>query len=54
MPPPNRITVPQSMRVAWFQLSVNSRFCQLTGSTKSSVAAMIATIPSLAASPTWV
>ena len=52
MPPPNRMTVPQSIRAAWFQLSVKRRRAQSTGSTNSSAAARIATMPSLAASLT--
>ena len=52
-PPPNRITVPQSIWLAWFQLSVNLRRAQSTGSTNSSAAARIATMPSFEASLTW-
>ena len=52
MPPPNRMTVPQSIPAAWFQLRVKRRRAQSTGSTKSSEAARIATMPSLAASLT--
>ena len=45
--------MPQSMRAAWFQLSVNFRRAQSSGSTNRSAAATIATVPSLAASLTW-
>ncbi len=38
--------MPQSISFASLQVSVNSRFCQLTGSTNSSDAARIATMPS--------
>ena len=54
MPPPKRRIVPQSIRAAWFQLSVNFRRDQSSGRRKSSTAATIATVPSLAASLTWV
>ena len=46
MPDPNRRIVPQSMCLASFQVSVNSRFSQLFGSTNSSDAASTATMPS--------
>jgi hypothetical protein len=48
MPPPKRRIVPQSMSTASFQLSVNRRSFQVSGRTKSSAAARIATTPSSA------
>src|ERR687893_993863 len=41
-PPPNRITVPQSIWVASFQVRVNLRRAQSTGRTKRAPAARIA------------
>ena len=46
MPEPNRRIVPQSMFLASFQVSVNSRFSQLLGRMNSSEAASTATMPS--------
>ena len=46
MPAPNRRIVPQSIREAWFQLRVNWRRPQSTGSTNSRPAARAATTPS--------
>src|ERR687896_374411 len=46
IPEPNRMMVPQSISFASFQVSVNSRLDQLTGSRNSSDAASTATMPS--------
>ena len=48
MPAPNRMIVPQSIWLAWFQFSVKRRRAQSTGRTKSRAAATIATTPSSA------
>ena len=53
IPAPNSTTVPQSIRAAWFQVSVNWRLAQSTGSRNSSAAATIATEPSLTVSVTF-
>ena len=44
IPPPKRITVPQSISFAWFQVSVNFRFAQSTGRRNSSAAASFGSV----------